>query len=160
MMIMFLSLLYVVICVLLGLILMIDVVNKKVAAAICYCVFLVVFIATLFEASGTPKDIRTEWRNVQNATLIASQLDEPRAIYIWVVLDDRTPKSYVLPWNIKTAEQLRKAGEEAKEDGKAGVVKFRSVSRNPFGDGLETEQMFWAPPQPGQAPKNLRNPRQ
>lgn len=152
-MMMFLSLLYVIICVFLGLILMIDVVNKKLAAAICYCIFLVMFILTLAEASGTPKDIRTEWRSVENATLIASRLDEPNAIYIWILLDDRTPRNYVLPWNIKTAERLRKAIEESKEDGKAGVVKFRSRSLNPFGDGLETKSMFWAPPQPGQIPK-------
>jgi len=142
-------LLYVGICMVLGFILMIDVANKKLIAAICYCAFLVVLMATLLESSGTPRDIRTEWRSVRDATLISSQLDEPNAIYLWVSLDDRTPVSYVLPWNIKIAEQIRKAGEEAKENGRAGIVKFRMGSQsNPFANNIESEHMFWAPPQP------------
>jgi len=157
-MITLLLILYVVICVSLGLILMIDVVNKKLVAAICYCLFLVIIMAALFEATGTSRDIRTEWRSIKDATLISWQFDEPNAIYLWVSLDNKPPRNYILPWNIKTAEQIRKAGEEAKGNDRAGTVRFSMGLPGFLNSGLDTEPMFWAPPQPGRPPKNIAPP--
>jgi len=150
-----LLILYVVISVALGFILMIDAVNKKLVAAISYCVFLVIIMAALLEATGTFRHIRTEWRSIKDATLISWQFDEPNAIYLWVSLDDKPPRSYALPWNIKTAEQIRKAGEEAQGNGRDGTVRF--TMRGPVfsNSDLESEFMFWATPQPDRPPKNI-----
>ena len=150
-----LLILYVVISVALGFILMIDAVNKKLVAAISYCVFLVIIMAALLEATGTFRHIRTEWRSIKDATLISWQFDEPNAIYLWVSLDDKPPRSYALPWNIKTAEQIRKAGEEAQGNGRDGAVRF-TMRRPVFSNSdLESEFMFWATPQPDRPPKNI-----
>jgi len=151
-----LLILYVVISVTLGLILMIDAVNKKLVAAISYCMFLVIIMAALFEATGTSRYIRTEWRSIKDATLISWQFDEPNAIYLWVSLDNKPPRSYVLPWNIRTAEQIRKAGEEAQGNGRDGTVSFTVRGPEFSENGLdESELMFWARPQPGRPPKNI-----
>jgi len=150
-----LLILYVVISVALGFILMIDAVNKKLVAAISYCVFLVIIMAALLEATGTFRHIRTEWRSIKDATLISWQFDEPNAIYLWVSLDNKPPRSYALPWNIKTAEQIRKAGEEAQGNGRDGAVRF-TMRRPVFSNSdLESEFMFWATPQPDRPPKNI-----
>jgi len=150
-----LLILYVVISVALGFILMIDAVNKKLVAAISYCVFLVIIMAALLEATGTFRHIRTEWRSIKDATLISWQFDEPNAIYLWVSLDNKPPRSYALPWNILTAEQIRKAGEEAQGNGRDGAVRF-TMRRPVFSNSdLESEFMFWATPQPDRPPKNI-----
>jgi hypothetical protein len=53
-----------------------------------------------------------------SGTVIGYQLDEPRAIYLWVVgPGEHAPTSFALPWSEQQASQLQQASEQAKKQG-------------------------------------------
>ena len=97
------------------------------------------------ELLGRPKPMNQEWAqaNVLEATVIASELREGVAIYVWLALDDKLePRAYRLPWDLETAVQLQKAGQQAEITG-TGVR-----MRRPFADRSDTDEpLFYAQPQ-------------
>ncbi len=103
------------------------------------------------ELLGRPKPTNLEWaaRNVPEATVLAADMREGEAIYLWLQMDHiPEPRAYVLPWSIEAAKQLHRAQGEADENGTGVRI------RGPFIDGDEGgEQMFYAEPQRQLPPK-------
>ncbi len=108
------------------------------------------------ELLGRPKPADLEWaaRNISEVTVLASEMREGEAIYLWLQLDDlREPRAYALPWSMAAARQLHRARGEAEEAGT--TVRMRTPFRDPDEGG---ERMFYAAPQPPLPPKlvNIR----
>jgi len=99
----------------LGIILTLNMYDKKISSSFLYMMFLLFILACFLEIKGTPKNIKYEWRNLKENTIIATYEDEPKSIYIWIkIADSIEPVSYVIPWSIEMAENLRKAKEKSK----------------------------------------------
>ena len=103
------------------------------------------------ELLGRPKPATLEWaaRNTSEATVLAADMREGEAIYLWLQLEDISePRAYVLPWSMAAARQLHEAQGKAEETG----TEVRM--RGPFRDSDEGgERMFYAAPQPALPPK-------
>jgi len=103
------------------------------------------------ELLGRPKPADLEWaaRNTPEATVLASEMREGEAIYLWLQLENAgEPRAYVLPWSTDAARQLHEAQGRAEDTGTE--VRMRS----PFTDADEGgERMFYAAPQPALPPK-------
>jgi hypothetical protein len=103
-----------------------------------------------------PKPVAFEWwhANAEEATVLASTLNEGQAIYLWLQLGDAPePRAYLLPWSRELAEQLQEARREAEQQG--GNVRMRS----PFEPSLDDrEPKFYALPQPAPPPKDGDDP--
>jgi hypothetical protein len=103
------------------------------------------------ELLGRPKPASLEWaaRNTPEATVLAAEMREGEAIYLWLQIEDfREPRAYVLPWSLAAAQQLHQARGRADEAGTAVRM------RGPFRDADEGgERMFYAAPQPPLPPK-------
>lgn len=101
-----------------------------------------------------PKPIGHEWlkQNVNKAIVLAVDIQEGRAIYLWLKLDDSDkPLYYSMPWDLKVALQLQRAMAEAEEMG------GRLGMHSPFDyeDGLDPgEALFYPEPQAAGPPKN------
>ncbi len=107
------------------------------------------------ELLGRPKPADLEWvaRNTSEATVLASDMREGEAIYLWLQLDDiDEPRAYVLPWSLAAARQLHGAQGRAEENGTA--VRMRTPFRDVDDGG---ERMFYAAPQPPLPPKLAHN---
>jgi len=93
-----------------------------------------------------PKPVDFEWgrRELAEAAVLGAQMEEGKAIYLWMMLPDATePRAYVLPWNKKMARQLRGAQQEARQSG------ARVRMRKPFERSYdERKRRFYAPPPP------------
>lgn len=95
---------------------------------------------------GTPKPIRLEWRTPDRPTVIAARMREGEAIYVWLQAPDaREPRSYILPWSTRTAQQLQDALRDGEARGTAvemelarpqrgddGVPKFHAQPQRPL----------------------------
>lgn len=107
--------------------------------------------ATAVELLGRPKPIQIEWwgRDLTEARVIAAELREDEAIYLWLAIEGvEAPVSYALPWSLEAAKQLNGAMEEAEEEG-VGVQ-----MRSPFNASPDDQEpMFYAEPQPALPPK-------
>lgn len=106
------------------------------------------------ELLGRPKPADLEWvaRNTPEATVLAADMREGEAIYLWLQLDDiREPRAYVLPWSMAAARQLHRARGKADEAGT--TVRMRGPFRQADEGG---ERMFYAAPQPPLPPKLVK----
>ncbi|UCH74186.1 MAG: hypothetical protein JSU82_18080 [Rhodospirillales bacterium] len=103
------------------------------------------------ELLGRPKPADLEWaaRNTSEATVLAAEMREGEAIYLWLQLDHvDAPRAYVLPWSMEAARQLHQAQGRAE---KAGT---EVQMHRPFRDADDGgERMFYAAPQPALPPK-------
>jgi len=128
----------------------------KLAALTTSLLFIPVGYASLTELMSKPKPVELEWwlARAQEATVLASTMQEGKGIYLWLQLPDvAEPRAYMLPWSRQVAEQLQKALQEA-EAGKGGVG-----MRLPFEPSLDDrEPKFYALPQPALPPKDLNEP--
>ncbi len=107
--------------------------------------------ASLVELLGRPKPGRLEWSPIapSEATVLATRLREPDAIYLWLVFDGQLePRAYVLPWDMQVARQLQQSMRQAAADG--GSVRLREGLRQVFDPD---EPMFFVAPQPTLPPK-------
>ena len=109
-------------------------------------VWLVVAYGALAELLSRPKPVSLEFArsHAAEADVLAGRIVEDQAIYVWLGFGDLVePRAYRLPFDQATAEELRRALEEGREQG--GGVKMRL----PFEPSLdEQEPRFYAPPQP------------
>lgn len=107
--------------------------------------------ATTVELLGRPKPVEIEWagHDLAEARVIAAEMREDVAIYIWLAIDGvDAPVSYVLPWSMETAQQLSGAMEQAEEEG--GDVQMRA----PFSSSPDDQEpMFYAEPEAAPPPK-------
>ncbi len=74
----------------------------------------------LNEILARPKSMTHEWFNAsaKHATVLGVSLDEGKAIYLWLRVDDSLePRYYRLPWQQRNAEKLQKAIGRAVEEG-------------------------------------------
>ena len=103
---------------------------------------------------GRPKPASFEWaaRNVPEATVLAAEMREGEAIYLWLQSEGvKEPRAYVLPWSMSAARQLHEAQGKAKAEGTKVKI------RKPFERDLEeNERMFYATPQPQLPQKRAR----
>jgi len=108
--------------------------------------FIPVAYASLVNLLSLPKPVSMEWwqTEAKEATVLGSSLREDDGIYLWLQLPEVSePRSYVLPWDRKVAEQLQAAQREAAET--QGGLKMRL----PFEPSLDDrEPKFYALPQP------------
>jgi hypothetical protein len=111
--------------------------------------------ASLADLLSRPKPIDLEWwqQHAAEATVLGAQLKEGQGIYLWLQLPAvAEPRSYVLPWDRKAAEQLEAAEREAAQQQGGGSVRMRL----PFEPSLDDrEPLFYAKPQPAPPPKDL-----
>lgn len=137
----------------------------RLSAVVIAGLFMPAAYASLGELLSRPKPVSLEWARstVPQATVIGANLREGEAIYLWLqVAGVDEPRSYVMPWNRKLAQQLYEARQKAAKQGMAVVV------RRPFEASLdESEPKFYAQPQerpplkpsPAQAPVLYPHPR-
>ena len=103
----------------------------------------ILFLPTVYfqftELLSKPKPVAFEWyeRERAKAEVLSVSLHEGEAIYLWLRLPgSREPRAYVAPWNVKMAEKLEEALEEAvKQDGKVEMQDpFSKRSLQDWGD--------------------------
>ncbi len=125
----------------------------RLAALACAAALMTLGYTGSVEILGRAKPVSSEWakRAVEEATVLASNLREGKAIYLWLEFDDSDgPKAYVLPWSKQAAKQLRNAQQRAKSMGTRVRVK------RPFEKRLETsEPQFHAEARPALPEKTL-----
>ncbi len=118
----------------------------RLGALITAAVFLPTAYFSLSEMLGRPKPVAAEWLRgaLAEATVLGSQMQEGKAIYLWLTLEGTDePRAYSLPWNEQAARQLQGAQRSAKSNG--SHVRMRL----PFERSLDRrEQVFYAAPQP------------
>lgn len=122
-------------------------------AAILYCLLVLLIWSGLAEALGRPKSMRVEWRPIRALDLevVGVHLDEPRAIYVWVLVPDESdPRAYRLPWSRKAAERAQAAKGEAEKEGVPLMLRMSSHYEGSLDD---REPLFYAAPQPALPPK-------
>ncbi|MFQ5757008.1 MAG: hypothetical protein ACE5H7_13095 [Acidiferrobacterales bacterium] len=123
----------------------------KIGALVVAALFLPATYFSLVELLSRPKPVVLEWtqRDLSEADVIGADLREGKSIYLWLKVDGlEEPRSYVLAWDQKLAEQLHGARREAEAKG-TGV----RVSR-PFMSKQEKGHLvFYAAPQPARPPK-------
>jgi hypothetical protein len=123
----------------------------KVGALSIAVLFLPATYVSVVDLLSRPKPIALEWKraDLAEAKVIGAELREGEAIYLWLRTPGvEEPRSYVLPWNQKLAEQLHGAQREANARGTA--VRARGL----FATGQDRQQpMFYAMPQPARPPK-------
>jgi hypothetical protein len=125
----------------------------KVGALAIAVLFLPATYASLVDLLSRPKPIALEWKRLElsEAKVIGADLREGEAIYLWLRTSGvEEPRSYVVPWDRKLAEQLHRARREAEARGTA--VHARGL----FEPGQDREQpVFYALPQPARPPKEV-----
>ncbi|MEM7021081.1 MAG: hypothetical protein AAF637_00675 [Pseudomonadota bacterium] len=128
----------------------------KLCALATAALFLPAAYIALMQLLSMPKPVSYEWWHGQadEATVLSSNLQEQRGIYLWLQLPDvPEPRAYVLPWDQKMAEQLQAAQREA-EERRSGVQ-----MRLPFERSLDDRKpKFYAMPQPALPPKDGDHP--
>lgn len=126
----------------------------KAGAVGVVALYLPVAYAGLADLLSRPKPVNLEWshRHLTEATVLGSQLQEDRGIYLWLQVDGaREPRAYVLPWSQKLAEQLHGMQREARARGTELRV------RQPFSTGEDEEDpIFYASPPPALPPKQAK----
>jgi hypothetical protein len=124
----------------------------KVGALAITAFFVPLTYVSLVELLSRPKPIALEWgrAGLAEAKVLGAELREGQSIYLWVrVPGVDEPRSYLLPWDQKLAQQLHKAQREANERG----TDVRA--RNLFKHGPRDDHaMFYARPQESRPPKS------
>jgi len=104
---------------------------------------------------GRLKPLRLEWsrHDVASARVVAAELREGEAIYLWLRLDGATaPRAYALPWSKPVARQLHRARRRAAATGAELRV------RAPFAAGHDrSKRQFFAAPRRPAPPKTVQS---
>ncbi len=138
----------------------------RVLALTITALFIPIVYMQLIEMLSKPKPMSFEWyqRNEEKAVLLGISLHEGESIYLWLrVAGSFEPRYYVVPWNLKLAERLEDAAEEAVRQNSMVVIKnpFYRRSFEEWGD-LNVE--IYPPPLPPQKrpplPPRIFNPRE
>ncbi len=125
----------------------------KVGALAIAVLFLPTGYLSVVDLLSRPKPIALEWHraDLAEAKLIGADLREGEAIYLWLrTPGTEEPRSYVLPWDQKLAEQLHGAQREANARGTA--VHARGLFET---DRDRERPLFYAAPQPARPPKEV-----
>lgn len=101
----------------------------RVVAVVITTLFIPVVYVEMVEMLSKPKPISFEWyeKSRERAQILGVSLKEGEAIYVWLRPEGLIePRYYVVPWNLKLAEKL----EDAMDD--AVRTNSRVVITNPF----------------------------
>ncbi|MGH7660810.1 MAG: hypothetical protein ACRENA_07850 [Vulcanimicrobiaceae bacterium] len=111
-----------------------------------FAVLVVGMFVLWYASTGVP---RLQYLHVPRGTVLSFRLDEPKAIYLWLVPDgDVRPIALELPWRNDVAGNLADA---ARERGQSGdVLKMRNGTT---GMGLQTKPEFYLSHVVGLPPK-------
>ncbi len=88
----------------------------RVLAVVITTLFIPVVYVQLIEMLSRPKPMGFEWyeRKAEKAVLLGVSLHEEESIYLWLRPDGSfEPRYYVVPWNMKLAEKLEDAVDQA-----------------------------------------------
>ena len=140
--------------------------SVRIAALIATILFIPIGYIQLMEMLARPKPVSFEWfrKDVEQAQLLAASLDEGRAIYLWLRVDqDVEPRYYVLPWKQETAEKLEDLIDNALRNNATIVLKQPFIQK--FMEDLgDLNANIVPPPLPPQKmptpPPQIFNPRQ
>ncbi len=119
----------------------------KLAALGISASLLPVAYLSLAELLGRPKPVDLEWNKavLADANVLATELREGEAIYIWIqAKGTMTPRAYALPWDLNVARELYTAQQTAQSQG--APLRIRRKDSNLSNESLEP--MFYAAPQP------------
>lgn len=115
-------------------------------------VLAVTAYASLVDLLGRPKPVEMEWASAMlpEATVVATELREPEAIYLWLRFEDQaTPRAYALPWSLDTARQLQQMMQRAEQSGSSVRVR-QDIAKN-----IDTNApLFYISPQEALPPKS------
>ena len=137
----------------------------RIIAVLITTLLLPVAYLQFAELLSRPKPMTFEWyeKGADKADLISVSLHEGVAIYLWLRLEGSfVPRSYVVPWNLKIAEKLEDAVDDAIRRRSTIILKkpFFRKSLDEWGD-LNVEII--PPPSPplkhAPPPPRLYNPR-
>ncbi len=88
----------------------------RVLAVVITALFIPVVYVQLLEMLSKPKPMSFEWyeRNMKKAVVLGISLHEKESIYLWLrPAGSFEPRYYVVPWNLKLAERLEDAVDQA-----------------------------------------------
>ena len=126
----------------------------RASAVVLAGLLMVTGYAALTELLGRPKPTTLEWakRAAPEATVLAADMREGEAIWLWLRLDGEIePRAFVLPWSMAAARQLHEARGQAEKQGTA--VRMRGPFQAKLQEGV---RQFYAAPQPPLPPKTAR----
>lgn len=112
-----------------------------------YCLLLVSLAGVWIASLGHPRPVELGF-SAPSGTVIAFSLDEPHAIYVWLMGPGaREPIAFELPWRMQDAVALAKAADAAKQSGAS--LRMRGGSDRGVHEAGRTQPMFYpAPPPP------------
>jgi len=117
----------------------------KVSALATMVLFLPVAYLSMVDLLSRPKPIEIELIkfDLAEAAVLSHRMVEDVAIYLWLGIDGADePRSYVLPWDQETAEQLQEAQRAAEAEGTGVRMK------QPFEQSWDKrDKKFFAAPQ-------------
>jgi len=137
----------------------------RIIALVIATLFIPVVYLQSIEMLSKPKPMSFEWyqRNEAKAALLSISLDEGKAIYLWLQLPDSVaPRNYEIPWNLKLAEKLEDAVDDAVRRNSTIILENPFYKRS-FEDWGDLNVQIVPPPLPPMKhpppPPQIFNPR-
>lgn len=137
----------------------------RVLAVVITALFLPLAYVQFTEMLSRPKPVSFEWyeRSAKKAVVLGVSLREDVSIYLWLrPAGSVEPRYYVAPWNMKLAEKLEHAVEQAAR-GNSTVVLENPFSRRSLEQWGELNVEVVPPPMPPmkrpRLPPRVFNPR-
>ncbi|MFT5112879.1 MAG: hypothetical protein ACI8P9_002207 [Parasphingorhabdus sp.] len=91
----------------------------RLAATGVFIAIAAVGMYALLDLLSRPKPSALEMssKDVEEALVLAVNVDEGKAIYVWLRLPaQREPRAYAFPWSLEMASELKKAIKQAADD--------------------------------------------
>lgn len=141
---MLIILIYILLSVLLGVILLSHLKHRHIVAAVLYPIFLVLLFATFIETRGSPRNFSYEWKNISRNTVLGGYLDEPNAIYVWLLPAGETvPIYYVIEWNLSAADQVQTMLQKTSKGNTKIELDIDALNRQlRAGEGVKSTQIY------------------
>ena len=138
----------------------------RVGALVVAVLFLPIAYVQSLEMLSRPKPASFEWfeRSQDTAQVLSVSFDEGRTIYLWLRMPgDVEPRAYEIPWNIRLAEKLEDAVDDAVRKNSTIILK-EPFYRRSMGEWGDLNDVIIPPPLPPQKlppsmPPKVFNPR-
>ena len=138
----------------------------RIGALLATILFIPLGYMQLVQLLSKPKPLELEWfkRDVRLAHILGASMDEGKAIYLWLRLENEIePRYYVLPWRREAAEKLEDVIDNALRQNSTVVIEDPFI-RKSFDDLGDLNAYVVPPPLPPlktpQPPPQIFNPRQ
>ena len=138
----------------------------RIGALLATILFIPLGYMQLVQLLSKPKPLELEWfkRDVRLAHILGASMDEGKAIYLWLRLENEIePRYYVLPWRQEAAEKLEDVIDNALRQNSTVVIEDPFI-RKSFDDLGDLNAYVVPPPLPPQKtpqpPPQIFNPRQ